>query len=183
MLKVKRLFQIIFDCVRSFAVWLCGGCPRTGCGLTKQVFEFLGPLVGYNGWSNMSTTSKSVAVPISGDHDVESAAVEGPRRYIQLNQRGPFSDGVLVGHTLYLSGRIGLDETGKRVPDDIETEARNVMEDVQGVLRKAGMQMDDLVYVQVFCPDVSLWGRFNAIYCSYFTRKLLPCLLYTSRCV
>jgi reactive intermediate/imine deaminase len=122
----------------------------------------------------MSTTSKSVAVPISGDHDVEGAAVEGPRRYIQLKQQGPFSDGVQVGHTLYLSGRIGLDETGKRVPDDIETEARNVMEDVQAVLQKAGMQMDDLVYVQVFCPEVSLWERFNAIYCSYFTHQPLP---------
>jgi reactive intermediate/imine deaminase len=120
----------------------------------------------------MTTTSKSVAVPVSEDHDIEGAAVEGPRRYIQLKQQGPFSDGVLVGNTLYLSGRIGLDETGKRVPDDIETEARNVMEDVQAVLQKAGMQMDDLVYVQVFCRDVSLWERFNAIYCSYFKRKL-----------
>jgi hypothetical protein len=56
-----------------------------------------------------------------------------------------------VGNTLYLSGRIGLDEF-KRIPGDIDTEARNVMESVGAVLRKAGMQMDDLVYVQVFCP-------------------------------
>jgi reactive intermediate/imine deaminase len=122
----------------------------------------------------MTTTSKSVAGSISGDRVVEGVAVEAPRRYIQVKQQGPFSDGVLVGSTLYLSGRIGLDETGTRVPDDIETEARNVIEDVQAVLQQAGMQMDDLVYVQVFCPDVSLWERFNAIYCTYFMHKLLP---------
>ena len=96
------------------------------------------------------------------------------RSYIQLSEQGPFSDGVLIGSTLYLAGRIGLDASGKRVPSDMETEAHNVMRSVQEVLRKGGMQMDDLVYVQVFCSDVSLWERFNLIYCSYFKRKPLP---------
>ena len=99
-------------------------------------------------------------------------AARNRRKYVQLNPQGPFSDGVLVGNTLYLSGRIGLDASGKQVPDDVESEARNVMDSIQAVLQKAGMQMDDLVYVQVFCPDVSLWERFNAIYCSYFKGKL-----------
>lgn len=96
------------------------------------------------------------------------------RKYIQLNDLGPFSDGVLVGNTLYLAGRIGVDESGNHVPNDIATEARNVMDSVQAVLRKAGMEMDDLVYVQVFCPEVSLWHEFNEIYCSYFKRSTLP---------
>jgi len=100
------------------------------------------------------------------------AARAKPRSHIRLTQSGPFSDAVLVGNTLYLSGRIGLDESRQRVPDDIEKEARNVMDDVAAVLAKAGMRMDDLVYVQVFCPDVTLWERFNAVYSSYFTGKL-----------
>lgn len=58
------------------------------------------------------------------------------------------------------------------MPDDIETEARNVMDGIQAVLQNAGMLMDDLVYVQVSCPDVSLWERFNAIYSSYFKGKM-----------
>lgn len=95
----------------------------------------------------------------------------GGRKYIQLNPQGPFSDGVLVGNTLYLSGRIGLDSSGKKVPNDVESEARNVMDGVETVLQKAGMNMDDLVYVQVFCSDVSLWQQFNAIYSSYFKSK------------
>jgi 2-iminobutanoate/2-iminopropanoate deaminase len=95
----------------------------------------------------------------------------GGRKYIQLNPQGPFSDAVLVGNTLYLSGRIGLDSSGKKVPDDVESEARNVLDGVQTVLRKAGMSMDDLVYVQVFCSDISLWQQFNGIYASYFKSK------------
>jgi 2-iminobutanoate/2-iminopropanoate deaminase len=96
------------------------------------------------------------------------------RRYIQLKPQAPFSEGVQVGNTLYLSGCIGVDESGIHVPDDIETEARNVMNGIALVLQKARMQMDDLVYVQVFCPDVSLWQQFNRIYRSYFKRKTLP---------
>jgi 2-iminobutanoate/2-iminopropanoate deaminase len=106
-----------------------------------------------------------------GDDGSGKVAARNRRQHVQLNPQGPFSDGVLVGNTLYLSGRIGLDASGKQVPDDVESEARNLMNGIQLVLQKAGMQVDDLVYVQVFCPDVSLWERFNAIYCSYFNGK------------
>lgn len=119
----------------------------------------------------MNKRSTPIAAPASRDH---RKSVSSKRRYVQLNSQGPFSDGVMVGNTLYLSGRIGVDDSGRRVPDDVETEARNVMNSIQAVLHKADMQMDDLVYVQVFCPDVSLWQQFNDVYCSYFKRKTLP---------
>ena len=108
----------------------------------------------------------------SGEGGARDGAAKTSRRYLQLNPQGPFSDGVLVGNTLYLSGRIGLDATGKRVPDEVEAEARNLMDGIRMVLEKAGMMMEDLVYVQVFCPDVSLWERFNRVYSSYFNDKL-----------
>ncbi len=118
----------------------------------------------------MKKRPTSIAASASGKGKSESRK----RRYIQLNPQAPFSEGVLVGNTLYLSGYIGVDQSGNHVPDDIETEARNVMNGIGSVLQKAGMEMDDLVYVQVFCPDVSLWQQFNQIYCSYFKRKTLP---------
>jgi len=78
-----------------------------------------------------------------------------------------FSDGVLVGNKPYITVRLGLDPNGK-VPDDIEKEARNVHDGVKPVLTEAGMTMDDLVFEQVFCPDVSLYVKFNDIYKTYF---------------
>jgi enamine deaminase RidA (YjgF/YER057c/UK114 family) len=116
--------------------------------------------------------SRFIAETLAGDNGVERARTEEPRRFLQLKQQGPFSDGVLVGETLYLSGCIGLDESGKQVPDDIEAEARNVLEDVRSILRKADMELEDLVYVQVFCPDISLWERFNAVYFPCFKQNL-----------
>jgi 2-iminobutanoate/2-iminopropanoate deaminase len=114
------------------------------------------------------SSSSNVSSPRS-DH--RRGSKRDSRKHIQLKAQGPFSDGVLVGNTLYLSGRIGLDEFN-RIPANIEAEVHNVMESVRVVLQKAGMQMDDLVYVQVFSPDVSLWERFNAIYSSYFDGKM-----------
>lgn len=100
------------------------------------------------------------------------AKARGARRNIKLDPQAPFSHGVLVGDTLYLSGRIGLDAKTGKIPPDIETEARNLMEEVQTVLAQADMTMDNLVYVQVFCSDVSLWGRFNSVYTTFFDGNL-----------
>ena len=95
------------------------------------------------------------------------------RKHINL-PRGhdyPFTDGVLVGDTLYLSGRIGLDASTGRAAADVEQEARLMLEGFRDVLAKAGMSMDDLVYVTVYGTDLSLFDRFNAVYRTFFRRE------------
>ncbi len=82
----------------------------------------------------------------------------------------PFSGAVLVGNTLYLSGTIGLDQN-QQVPATPEAEARLVLNNVQRSLEAAGMTMDDLVSVQVFCSAVAYYAAFNAVYRTYFTRE------------
>ncbi len=95
------------------------------------------------------------------------------RRYINLPNRpvqAPFSDAVLVGDTLYLSGRIGIDPKTGKPPAEIDQEVRLLLDGMKATLAEASMRMDDLVYVQVFCPDLSLYDKFNAIYSTYFTK-------------
>jgi enamine deaminase RidA (YjgF/YER057c/UK114 family) len=104
------------------------------------------------------------------------APAQSSRRAIHLpdaNPQLPFSDGVLAGNTLYLAGRIGLDKTGKP-PAEINDEIKILLDQVKAVLDQAGMTMDDLVYVQIACTDLSLFDKFNAIYRTYFTTKDLP---------
>ena len=88
------------------------------------------------------------------------AQVEGVRA-INLPGRTAnlFSDSVLVGDTLYLAGRLGL-ENGQP-PATVEQEARNVLDGIQSVLAEAGMTMDNLVQVQVFCSDVAYYDEFQ----------------------
>jgi 2-iminobutanoate/2-iminopropanoate deaminase len=96
------------------------------------------------------------------------------RRTINLPNRPaglPFSDAVLVGDTLYISGRIGLDPATGEAPESVDAELELLFEGFQAVLREAGMTMDDLVWVQVYSPDVSLWQQFNAAYVKLFSRE------------
>lgn len=80
----------------------------------------------------------------------------------------PFSDAVWHGNTLYLCGHIGLDPKTGRPPATVHEEARLVMDGVKRTLESAGLTMDDLLSVQIFCSDVSLFEAFNVVYRSYF---------------
>jgi 2-iminobutanoate/2-iminopropanoate deaminase len=98
----------------------------------------------------------------------------GPARHIVLPTRKdtlPFSDGVLVGNTLYLAGKIGIDPETGRAPDDVEKEIRLLLDGMKTTLAATDMTMDDLVSVQIFCPDLSLYEKFNEIYRTYFTKN------------
>jgi 2-iminobutanoate/2-iminopropanoate deaminase len=95
------------------------------------------------------------------------------RRYINLPGRPagmPFSDAVLVGDTLYISGRIGIDPATGSAPANVDAELDLLFESFQAVLLQAEMSMDDLVWVQIYSPDVSLWQQFNAAYVQHFSR-------------
>ena len=96
------------------------------------------------------------------------------RRYINLPNRPaglPFSDAVLVGDTLHISGRIGLDPATGEAPESVDAEIELLFEGFLAVLCAAEMTMDDLVWVQVYSPDVSLWQQFNAAYVKLFSRE------------
>lgn len=98
----------------------------------------------------------------------------GARRHIVLPSRTdtlPYSDGVFVGDTLYLAGRIGIDPQTGKPPEDVEKEIRLLLDGTKATLKEAEMTMDDLVSVQVFCPDLSLYEKFNEIYRTYFSKN------------
>lgn len=105
------------------------------------------------------------------------ATPQATRRAINLpddNPKLPFSGAILAGNTLYLSGRIGLDAKTGQAPADVDDEIRILLDHIKATLAEAGMTMDDLVYVQIACTDLSLYDKFNAAYRSYFSAKDLP---------
>jgi 2-iminobutanoate/2-iminopropanoate deaminase len=80
----------------------------------------------------------------------------------------PFSNGVMVGGTFYVGGHLGVDPATGKVPADAEAEARLVLDSVKQSLARAGLSMADLVSVTVYCTDLDLYDKFNAVYRSYF---------------
>jgi 2-iminobutanoate/2-iminopropanoate deaminase len=101
---------------------------------------------------------------MSPSHDRSRRTINLPYRAANL----PFSDAVLVDDVLYISGRIGIDPATGVVPPQVERELDLLFAGFSEVLSEAGMNWDDLVWVQVFSPDLTLWDCFNAEYVKHF---------------
>ena len=80
----------------------------------------------------------------------------------------PFSEGIMVGGTFYVAGHIGMDPATQKAAANVDTEAHLVLDAVKHTLAQAGLSMDDLVSVTVYCTDLSLYDAFNAVYRTYF---------------
>ena len=80
----------------------------------------------------------------------------------------PFSNGVMVDGTFYVGGHLGVDPATGKVPADAEAEARLVLDAVKLSLERGGLTMADLVSVTVYCTDLDLYDKFNAVYRTYF---------------
>lgn len=122
-----------------------------------------------------------VVLALAGVLTVHGAFSQAPpasgRKAINLpddNPQLPFSGAILTGNTLYLSGRIGLDPKTGKAPADVDEEIKLLLDHIKATLAAAGMTMDDLVYVQIACTDLSLYDKFNTAYRGYFTTKDLP---------
>ena len=81
----------------------------------------------------------------------------------------PYSPGILVGDTLYISGHLGRDpETTELVDGGIQAETRPIMANIQGVLSAAGMTLQDVVTVTAFITDINAFPQFNEVYREFF---------------
>ena len=114
-----------------------------------------------------------VLVVLSNACSSSRPATDRPMQHLNAPGRTdtlPFSHGVLARDFLFLAGTLGLDATGKP-PADAGEEARAMLDDFRKKLELAGLTMDDLVQVQVFCSDLALYDVFNKTYATYFTRE------------
>jgi 2-iminobutanoate/2-iminopropanoate deaminase len=80
---------------------------------------------------------------------------------------GNFSQGILIDGTLYVSGQAGEDKNGK-IPASFEAEVKQALDNIDLVLKTAGMSASDVVSVQAYLTDGALFQRFNTVYTAYF---------------
>lgn len=83
----------------------------------------------------------------------------------------PYSPGIQVGRTLYISGQLGLPGTGA-TPATMDAQARQAMEGVGAVLKAAGLGYEHLVKCQVYLAHMDDYAAMNAAYQSYFTGRV-----------
>lgn len=88
---------------------------------------------------------------------------------------GPYNQAVLVGNTLYTSGQIALNPaTMELVLDDIETETKQVMENIKAVLSAADMTFENVIKTTIFIMNMGDFARINTVYGSYFDEATAP---------
>ena len=88
---------------------------------------------------------------------------------------GPYNQAILVGNTLYTSGQIALDPaTMELVLNDIETETKQVMENLKAVLAASDMTFENVIKTTIFIMNMGDFTRINAVYGSYFDEATAP---------
>jgi len=82
---------------------------------------------------------------------------------------GPYSQAIQAGNFLFLSGQIPLDpKTGELIKGDIGQQARQVLENIKGVLESQKLGMEDVVKVTIFLKDIGNFNEVNEVYATYF---------------
>jgi 2-iminobutanoate/2-iminopropanoate deaminase len=83
---------------------------------------------------------------------------------------GPYSQGILAGKLLFLSGQIPIDPgSAELIGGDIAAQTRQVLDNLSAVLDAAGASLSDVVKTTVFLVDLADFPAFNTTYASYFT--------------
>jgi 2-iminobutanoate/2-iminopropanoate deaminase len=80
----------------------------------------------------------------------------------------PLSKAVRAGDFVIVSGQMAIDAKGQLVEGSIEVQTRQVMDNIKSILAEAGCTMADVVKCTCWLDDARDFGRFNAVYASYF---------------
>ncbi|WP_262247332.1 RidA family protein [Parapedobacter soli] len=81
---------------------------------------------------------------------------------------GPYSQAIRHGNLVFLSGQLPIDATDGSVPDDIQAQTRQSLENMRHVLAATGCTMDDVVKTTCYLADMELFQEMNEVYRSFF---------------
>lgn len=95
-------------------------------------------------------------------HAQQKRVVPGPKEL-------PYSEGIVVGNTLYIAGQEGEDESGKLKPGGIGPETQATLENLTKVVKAAGFELKDVVAVTVYLTDFREFSEMNKVY-----RRFMP---------
>ena len=83
---------------------------------------------------------------------------------------GPYSQAIMVGNTLYVSGQIPfVPETMTLVSEDIQAQTIQSIENIKAIVNEAGGELSDIVKVNVFVKNIEDFDKINEVYAEYFS--------------
>ena len=81
---------------------------------------------------------------------------------------GPYSQAVEVGNTLYVSGQLPVDPKTGKMPEGIEEQTRQSLENIRAILTEAGYAPGNVVKSTVLLADIADFGAMNGVYAGFF---------------
>jgi len=87
---------------------------------------------------------------------------------------GPYSQAVVAGDFVYVSGQIPLLLSGEVIQNNIEKATDIVIDNIEAILKEENLSLEDIVKSEVFLKDLSNFEKFNRVYEKRFTAAIKP---------
>lgn len=81
---------------------------------------------------------------------------------------GPYSQGVLAGNMVFVSGQLPINPVTGEMPREIKEQTHQSIENIKAILAEAGASLDNVVKTTVYLSDMSLFGDMNSVYAEHF---------------
>ncbi len=99
-----------------------------------------------------------------------------PKKHVMTTQAprpiGPYSQGVISGGFLFISGQIPIDpETNESVTGDITVQTEQVLKNLLAILKEAKMAVENIVKVTVYLTDLADFAKMNEVYGRYLGKE------------
>jgi 2-iminobutanoate/2-iminopropanoate deaminase len=92
---------------------------------------------------------------------------------------GHYSQAVVHGGLVFVSGLLPIDAETREAPDGIEAQTRLALRHLESIVREAGSGLDRVLKVTIFLTDKNFWPQVNGIYAEVFgehrpARAIIP---------
>jgi len=84
---------------------------------------------------------------------------------------GPFNQGIVAGGLLFTSGQLPINPKTGAVPETIEEQTKQVLENIKAIVTAAGSSMDKVIKCTVYLQNFNDFATMNKIYASYFPQN------------
>lgn len=81
---------------------------------------------------------------------------------------GPYSQGIKIGDMMFVSGQLPINSETGEIPEKVEEQAKQSLENLKNILVEAGLTMEDVVKTTVFLKDLNNFVAVNEVYASFF---------------
>ena len=87
---------------------------------------------------------------------------------------GPYSQGIVAGDFVFVSGQIPIQKSGELVLNDIEKATDIVLDNIEAILKEENLSLQDVIKSEVYLKDLGNFDKFNKIYEKRFTSGITP---------